>query len=212
MHAGSERLGRPKGGLREAQRRFTRQHILDAAIDVFVEKGYIAATVEDIIDRAGTSRRTFYAHFRNKSQVLAEIGESLTPEIKATFARLDDVLLEGSPEAFRAWIQSTMEASERYGSLLPVWEQAMATEPEHEVHRRELVESYPDLMPRYLARWPKSRQDEARLRVVLLTLELDRFFAHRWPRDMEPAERARAADVLTDIWFDALQTPRKGGR
>lgn len=194
-------------GLREAQRRFTRQHILDAALGVFVDKGYIGSTVEDIIERAGTSRRTFYAHFRSKTDVLLEIGAALAPEIQATYTVLDEALLTGTWEAMRAWIDTTMEWCERNGGLMPVWEQAAATDPEPEAQRQQLVRSYPDLMPHYLGRWPGERQEEARLRIVLLTVQLDRFFGHWSPRDMEPTERAFVGDVLTNIWFDALQAP-----
>jgi AcrR family transcriptional regulator len=200
-----------RGGLREAQKRFTRQHILDAALDVFVDKGYIASTVEDIIERAGTSRRTFYAHFRSKTDVLLEIGAALAPGIEATYARLDDVLRTGTWEAMRAWIDTAMEWCERYGGLMPVWEQAAATDPEPGAKRREAVRSYPDLMPDYLARWPEDRQEEARLRIVLLSVQLDRFFGQWSPRDMDATERAFVGDVVTNIWFDALQAPPKAG-
>jgi AcrR family transcriptional regulator len=201
-----------RGGLRAAQRRFTRQHILDAALDVFVDKGYIASTVEDIIERAGTSRRTFYAHFRSKTDVLLEIGSALEPGIQATYTALDEVLEAGTWDALRAWIGTTMEWCERHGGLMPVWDQAAAIDPAPDARRRELVRSYPDLMPRYLARWPDDRQDEARLRVVLLTVQLDRFFGQWSPRDMDATERTFVGDVVTNIWYDALQAPANAGR
>ena len=196
-----------RGGLREAQRRFTRQHILDAARGVFIERGFMATSVEDIIERAGTSRRTFYAHFRSKTEVLVEIGRALVPEIQDTYRRLDEALATGSREALRAWFESTMEWCERNGSLMPVWEQAAAMEAEPSAQRRELVRSYTDFMPAYLARWPKASREEARLRVVLLTVQLDRFFGHWSPQEMQPGERELAAEALTNIWDAALRPP-----
>jgi AcrR family transcriptional regulator len=194
-------------GLREAQRRFTRQHILDAAIDVFVERGYIAATVEDIIERAGTSRRTFYTHFRSKADVLVEFGRELLPEIKANYSRLDEALQEESPEPLREWFLAIIDWGARYGGLVPVWQEAAAVEPAHEELRQEIVESFPQLMPRYFARWPKKAHEEAHLRVVLLSVQLDRFFAYAPPREMDAAERELVANVLTQIWSPALQEP-----
>jgi AcrR family transcriptional regulator len=201
------RTGQQRGGLREAQRRFTRQHILDAAVEVFVEQGYIATTVEDIIERAGTSRGTFYAHFRSKTDVIVELSAALAPDIQDTFRRLDEALLEGSWEALRGWFVTSIESGVQYGGLMPVWEQAAATEAEHRAKGDEFIQSLPDSMPQYLARWPKDRQQEARSRIVLLDLQIDRFFSHSPPRHMDPAERAFVADVLTNIWYEALKTP-----
>jgi AcrR family transcriptional regulator len=206
----AQKSGQQRGGLREAQRRFTRQHILDAAVEVFVEQGYTATTVEDIIERAGTSRGTFYAHFRSKTDVIVELSMAVLPEIQDSYRRLDEVLVDGSWDALRGWLASTIEWCVRYGGLMPVWEQAAATEAEHRAKGDQVVQSLPDLMPRYLARWPKGRRDEARLRIVLLDLQLDRFFAHSPPRFMDAAEREFVADVLTNIWYESLKPPPSG--
>ena len=45
-----------------------RGRMLDAIAQVVAEKGYGPATVADVIDRAGVSRKTFYEHFRDKEQ------------------------------------------------------------------------------------------------------------------------------------------------
>lgn len=46
-----------------------RERILDAVIEVVAEVGYAELTVEAVVNRAGTSRRTFYQHFTNKEAV-----------------------------------------------------------------------------------------------------------------------------------------------
>ncbi|WP_083732993.1 TetR/AcrR family transcriptional regulator [Spirosoma montaniterrae] len=48
----------------------TRKLLTDALIELVLEKGYEAVTVQDIIDRANVGRSTFYAHFENKEQLL----------------------------------------------------------------------------------------------------------------------------------------------
>src|SRR5689334_21258020 len=45
--------------------------ILEAAKNVFSEQGYELATMDDIAERAGTTKRTVYAHFENKETLFA---------------------------------------------------------------------------------------------------------------------------------------------
>ena len=48
-----------------------RQEILDAAKRVFVEKGYDAATINDIATEAGVAAGSIYRYFENKSDLIA---------------------------------------------------------------------------------------------------------------------------------------------
>lgn len=59
------------------QRRQTRDLVLDAALRLFTEHGYLGVRVEDIAKEAGVSRATFYKHFTEREQVLAELFERL---------------------------------------------------------------------------------------------------------------------------------------
>lgn len=45
------------------------QEILEAALDVFAEKGFNAARVEDIAERAGVSKGTAYLYFESKEDI-----------------------------------------------------------------------------------------------------------------------------------------------
>jgi AcrR family transcriptional regulator len=49
----------------------TRQLLGDALLALIEEKGYAAITVQDILDRANLGRSTFYAHYRDKDDLLA---------------------------------------------------------------------------------------------------------------------------------------------
>ncbi|HYR79530.1 MAG TPA: TetR/AcrR family transcriptional regulator [Candidatus Dormibacteraeota bacterium] len=52
-----------------------REAILQAAKDVFSEQGYELATMDDIAERARTTKRTVYAHFENKETLFAAMVE-----------------------------------------------------------------------------------------------------------------------------------------
>jgi AcrR family transcriptional regulator len=60
----------------------TRQLLQDALIAVILEKGFDAATVQDVIDRANVGRSTFYAHFQDKEDLLLSGFEHLRTEFE----------------------------------------------------------------------------------------------------------------------------------
>ena len=58
---------------RQEQARATRAAILEAARDLFVERGYVAATIEAIAARARISPATVYTAFTNKRSLLSAV-------------------------------------------------------------------------------------------------------------------------------------------
>ena len=58
------------------------QELLAAALDLFVEKGYAAARLDDVAARAGVSKGTLYLYFTNKEDLFkAVVREHLLPVI-----------------------------------------------------------------------------------------------------------------------------------
>jgi AcrR family transcriptional regulator len=57
--------------LRAEQARTTRAAVLDAARELFVDRGYVATTIEDIARRAGVSRPTVFAAVGSKATLLS---------------------------------------------------------------------------------------------------------------------------------------------
>ena len=50
-----------------------RRHILFAAKDVFLETGYERASMDTVAARAGTSKRSLYAHFESKDKLFLAV-------------------------------------------------------------------------------------------------------------------------------------------
>ncbi len=70
-----------------------RVRIIDAAINVFAEKGFHQARVTDIATQAGVADGTIYLYFRNKEDLLLTIFEekmqSINAGLKALLAPID---------------------------------------------------------------------------------------------------------------------------
>lgn len=74
------------GGRGAAARERTRRSLLDTALRLFSERGYIGVRVEDIATEAGVSRATFYKHFAEREEILASLFDRLlgsTAEVAA---------------------------------------------------------------------------------------------------------------------------------
>ena len=53
----------------------TRESLIDAALEVFLRKGYAAATLQDIAEEAGVTRGAVYWHFNGKEDFYRELYE-----------------------------------------------------------------------------------------------------------------------------------------
>jgi AcrR family transcriptional regulator len=60
---------------RERRLEHTRSRLLDAAEDVFAEKGFAPATLEDIAQRAGYTKGAIYKHFATKADLFLAVSD-----------------------------------------------------------------------------------------------------------------------------------------
>ncbi len=66
----------------ERRRQQTRKLLIDTTVQLVLEKGYEAITIQDITDRADLGRGTFYIHFKDKEDVLWTAIQSLIREME----------------------------------------------------------------------------------------------------------------------------------
>jgi len=67
----------------------TAQKILDAAEDLFAEKGYSATSLGDVADRVGIRSPSLYNHFKNKEALYQAVLDRLLEAFSAPLAELD---------------------------------------------------------------------------------------------------------------------------
>src|SRR5262245_16764630 len=66
-------------------------HILSAALESFVEKGFAATRLEDVAQRAGISKGTLYLYFDSKEALLeAVVRENIVPFVERAERRMDE--------------------------------------------------------------------------------------------------------------------------
>jgi len=151
--------------LRERNKARARAEIADAALRLFMDRGFDGVTVEEIVSAAGVSRRTFFRYFESKEAALlaeypelnARLGEALaiTGELNAVDAiraglhTMADWYIEQS-DAVLARSQvirsKSMNVGARNLELLSQWERNVA-----EAVAERLGAQPGDLVPRAAA-------------------------------------------------------------
>lgn len=121
----------------------SRARLQAAALDLFLERGYEATTTADIAERAGVTDRTFYRHFKDKSEVLFGDEERITALLVDAAERADGDVVNAHRAALRALaqdfqprrteivkratvVQSTPDLAERELLKLQAWSRALA--------------------------------------------------------------------------------------
>jgi AcrR family transcriptional regulator len=59
----------------ERRRGVRRQRLLEAALELFVQHGFHATSVDDVVAEAHTSKSAFYEHFRSKEDCFCQLLE-----------------------------------------------------------------------------------------------------------------------------------------
>ncbi len=86
-----------------------REELMDAAQALFLEKGFAATSVDEIVKRADVAKGTFYLQFKTKEDVLVALRERFV----ATFCERLAKAMDGPPaqawnDRLDAWIETVI--------------------------------------------------------------------------------------------------------
>ncbi|NUP49588.1 MAG: helix-turn-helix transcriptional regulator [Catenulispora sp.] len=120
----------------------TRQLILDAARELFAERGYSATTVQDVAARAGVAVATVYTSVGGKPTLATElIGAAVAaPEAAESLAGI--AVCEDPAEVVRLAALGTRLVNERSGTVVELMVSASVMVPEISQAAAEAVEQY----------------------------------------------------------------------
>ncbi len=122
--------------LRQEQARVTRRTIVEAARDLYVERGFSGTTIDAVADRAGVSRKTVFTAVGGKVALLklawdwALAGDD-EPVPVAERPQVQEMIRQTDPWALvPLWALFVAEIASRVAPLYPVLEAAADADPE----------------------------------------------------------------------------------
>jgi len=86
-----ERPGRI-GGKREQNRKKRIEVLCQAAVELFLERGVERVTIQEITEKAGVAKGSFYRYFKNKSELIEVLYAPLYGELEEAFEACEEVL------------------------------------------------------------------------------------------------------------------------
>ena len=90
-----------------------RLEIMNAAMQLFMEKGYINTTTQDIVDKVNISRGLLYYHFKNKEDILYCLVEQYSEKLLKDIYQITIAKDKSAIEKVRGFIDATIISSER---------------------------------------------------------------------------------------------------
>lgn len=195
----------------------TRERLLDAAEEVFLEKGLSCTSIEAIARRAGMTRGAFYWHFRDK----AELFDAMVGRVRPPLSEIAEQLAGGSDddplEVVRSLCRSGLEqlaADPRhrrvYTILLHRCEQTnqsdSAVKRQEEVNR-DVVRLLEEHFTRASEKGVLNRRVSARAAAWALHAYMTGVFS-RYLYDPEAFDPGAQSDELMSLFFDGLREHR----
>lgn len=129
-----------------------KQHVIDTAHQLFVEKGFQATSIQDILDYSSISKGTFYNYFSSKNELLMAIFRVIQKKFEH---ERNELLIGKDPSDIEVFIKQ-MELqvkTNRASKLIPLYEEVLF------LNDSELKKFISDFQLRML-RWVYERFDE----------------------------------------------------
>jgi AcrR family transcriptional regulator len=199
---------------RQIQKEATRQRILSTALELFVSRGYVATTVDDIALAANTTRVTFYSHFESRRELMRGLIHELNgilerrdePGRSSTASLLVAAVHEGSREKLGGWLQ---EQAARWPLIKPyvlAATEASAVDPEMRALLRGWIEEVVADIREGLDSADRYEPETRHYRGELAFVALDQT-ALSWMRGDLDLTKEPALEVLTELWWKLLGAP-----
>jgi AcrR family transcriptional regulator len=190
----------------------TRAKLLEAARLVFLDRGYPAARVDDVTQKAGTSHGAFYLYFSNKQDVLEALAADTAEHMYALADDLDAIELgEAGYDQLRAWMARFVDEYERHSPVINAWISAEMEDSRFDQLGREVLGQFAGRIGHTIERAVKAgvrHPVDPNTAAVALVAMLERF-CYFWIVRGGPFKRDVVVDTLAAIWYEAIFGQRK---
>ncbi len=193
----------PPRSLREARKELTREALLAAAQAAFEEDGYVKVTVDDIVQRAGAGRGTFYLYFESKARALEAVIEKigLQEHYRALLVRLA-AMEDPSFGDLESWIGDYVDLYLAHRTIHRALQESRAVEP-------QVTDDVVASLIEQLGLWPVTRfapdGDAEIMQIKALTsfVMIEGVF-YLWLVQGVPLDRSKVTRVLAEQFYAAI--------
>lgn len=192
--------------------------ILAAATELFLDKGYAGASMDEVAAAASVSKQTVYQHFRDKETLFREIVVATVTGVSQPFAdRIRQVEKAADvPDALRALARDYLTAVLHPELLrrrqLVVREAGRLPDLARAYHDgapletiRQLAATFARLAERGELVVPDPEQAATHFAFLVLGRPLDTAMFRGAPTDRAPGELDRMADAATEVFLAAYR-------
>lgn len=197
---------------REREKLARREEILEAAKSVFADKGFDAATVDEIAERADLSKGSIYGYFKSKEDLFASLMESEIDKLfKVVERSLED--LEHPIKTLQNLIREAFIHLDKNSAFIRIFtpERAGLTRERHP----ELIERVIPKFQRLIGLTAQCFKEGIRKGMIRKTDPVSA--AHilfgmihaslmRWMIEGESASLKKQAAVISSIFLDGIRT------
>jgi len=181
-----------------------RDRLAQAAFELFDERGYEQATIDDITERAGVGRTTFFRHYRSKEDVIFPDHDRLMEQIRERLRTSGhDTALAAVSDAVRLVLRHYLDegdlARRRYAltsSVPALRDREIATVARYQRLFREFIAGGPD------PGRPGGAPPGAALRAELMAASVVAAHNHvlrRWLRGESPDPLRELDDAMREV-------------
>jgi AcrR family transcriptional regulator len=197
----AKRAATPRGG--RLPRNARRAQLLAAALEIFVQQGYHAASMDDIAEHAGISKPVLYQHFPSKLDLYLALLDAHVADLVARVRTALDTT-NGNRERVRASIATYFDFVDSEGAAYRlVFESDLRNEPAVRERVETALDSCVEAIAETIAKDTGVDPDEARLLSVGLA-GLAEVTARWWLASGGSVSKDRAVDLIYAIAWRGL--------
>jgi TetR/AcrR family transcriptional regulator, transcriptional repressor for nem operon len=96
----------------------TREHILNAAFNLFLRKNYKEVTMAELVEKTGLSKGAFYHYFESKEKLFLEVINNSVSSVSPDFSKFNKCSFYEFYHQYIAYLDKILNSFEVYGNTL----------------------------------------------------------------------------------------------